>query len=253
MIASQLKSGDERIVLLDEAHNVFLRTVDGYDAYEALVRLVNHTSDKVFWVLVFNAFSWAFINESRKRIHYFRRLLRLPSWGQDEIQDLIVKRNKKSGFEIVFDEMLLDENRSLSGQFEVVEGADGFFRLLWETSRGNPRVATHLWLKSLTPLGENKLNVGLFGESSSEELVKMDRELLFTLAAVCQHENLSVAELKEVLNVSLDFAGFAVRYLTEYNLLEPKHTDQRRMTLAPHYYPQILKILRQNHLIFESE
>ncbi|MBN1654005.1 MAG: AAA family ATPase [Deltaproteobacteria bacterium] len=252
MIAARINSGERRVVLLDEAHNVFLRTVDGYDAYEALVRLVNFTSDKIFWVLVFNAFSWAFINQSRKQVHYFRQLLYLPSWSRDEIQELIVRRNKKSGFEISFDEILLDRDRSQTGDFEVIDSAEGFFRLLWEASRGNPRVATYLWLNSLTALNDKRLRVGLFSEKSLQEHVKTDRELLFTLAAICQHENLSVAELQEVLNVHLDFAAFAIRYLTEYNLLEPKHTDPKRSTLSPEYYPQIIKLLRQNHLIFEK-
>jgi len=251
VIASQLNSGDERVVLLDEAHNVFLRTVDGYHAYEALVRLVNFTSDKIFWLLVFNTFAWAFINQSRKRIHYFRKLMFLPSWSQDEIQDLIVRRNRKSGFEVVFDEVLLDQDRSRSGDFEVIDSADGYFRLLWEASGGNPRVATHLWTNSLKPTGDGKLKVGLFIEKNLEEQIDMDREILFTLAAFCQHENLSVAELQEVLNTPLDFAAFAVRYLSEYNIIEPKHTDPKRNTLAPNFYTQVIKVLKKNHLIFE--
>ena len=109
--------------------------------------------------------------------------------------------------EIEFDEMLLDETRSTTGNFEVIDGADGFFRLLWEASLGNPRVATHLWLEALRPLSNTSISVGLFSEPSTSEIARIDKELLFTLAAVCQHENLSVAELREVINVSADFAG----------------------------------------------
>ena len=81
----------------------------------------------------------------------------------------------------------------------------------------------------------------------------MDPELLFALAAICQHENLSVDELRQVLNVPLDFAGFAVRFLNDYGYTEPKHTDPRRVTLAPRYYPQILRLLRDRHLLYEKE
>ena len=186
------------------------------------------------------------------REHYFRRLLRLPPWDKSELQELIARRNRQSGFAITFDEVLLDAEHSATGQFEVINGADGFFRLLWEASRGNPRLANYLWLNSLRPQGGNKIRVGLFRQSVTEELQDMDRDVLFALAAICQHENLSVAELKEVLNVPLDFAGFAVRYLSEYNLIEPKHTDPKRITLAPGFYVHVLKELRQNHLIFEE-
>lgn len=250
-LASVLNKGEERVILVDEGHNVFLRTIDGYDAYESLIRLVNVTSQNVFWVLVFNTFSFAFLNTSRNRLHYFRKLHYLPTWSRDDLLDLISKRNSQTGFEVEFDEMLLDANRSSSGDFEVIEGAEGFFRLLWENSGGNPRVATCLWLDALTAIGDQKIKVGIFSESLATELSKMDKELLYTLSALLQHENLSVAELREVLNVSIDFANFAIRFLTEYGLVTPKHTDVRRHTLAARFYPQVIKMLRSHHLLYE--
>ncbi|MBN2718002.1 MAG: AAA family ATPase [Deltaproteobacteria bacterium] len=252
-IAAQLNQGDERVILIDEGHNVFLRTIDGYEAYEALIRLVNVTAQNVFWVLVFNTFSFAFLNASRNRLHYFRKLHFLPTWTRDDLTELISKRNRQTGFDVEFDELLLDANRSSSGDFEVIEGAEGFFRLLWENSGGNPRVATCLWLDALTALGDNKIRVGIFSETLATELSKMDTELLYALAAICQHENLSVSELREALNVTIDFANFAIRFLTEYGLVEPKHTDARRHTLAPRFYPQVIRLLRSHHLLYEKE
>ena len=64
-LSELIGSGDERVVILDEAHNIFLREVDGYAAYDTLVDLVNTTSTSVFWILVFNSFTWSFLNESR--------------------------------------------------------------------------------------------------------------------------------------------------------------------------------------------
>ena len=252
-IAAHLNQGEERVILIDEGHNVFLRTIDGYDAYESLIRLVNVTSQNVFWVLVFNSFSFAFLNASRNRLHYFRKLHSLPTWTRDELLELISRRNRQTGFDVEFDEVLLDANRSSTGDFEVIEGAEGFFRLLWENSGGNPRVATCLWLDALTALGENRIRVGIFSETLATDLSKMDTELLYALAAICQHENLSVAELRDALNVSVDFANFAIRFLTEYGLVEPKHTDARRHTLAPRFYPQVLRLLRGHHLLYEKE
>ena len=99
-LAAELRDGPERVVVIDEAHNVFLRCVDGYAAYDALVELVNETSSNVFWVLVFNAFTWQFLNEARGRIHYFRKLVTVPAWSADELQSLIKLRNRATGFEL---------------------------------------------------------------------------------------------------------------------------------------------------------
>lgn len=252
-LAAKLREGGDQVVLLDEAHNVFLRTVDGFRAVEALGRLVNFTSENVFWVLVFNTHAWNFVSRASRHARIFRQVLRLPAWTQDEIEELIVRRNERAGLEIEFDEVLLDAEQSSTGGFELVASADGFFRLLWEVSHGNPRVATYLWLQALTPITERKLRVGLIREEPAAVLEKMDPDLLFALAAIAQHENLSYDELRQALNVSVDEAAHAGRFLGEHGFLEPKHNDPRRMTLAPRFHRQVLRALRANHLLFEEE
>ncbi len=245
-----LNVGPERVVLIDEAHNVFLRTVGGYRAYDALIDVVNATSSRIFWIILFNSFTWRFLNESRSRLHFFRKLIEVPSWSSDELRDLIRRRNKQTGFDVEFDEMLLTGERGSEG-LELVEGADGYFRLLRETSGGNPRIATRLWLSSLTVVGEKKLRVSAFREPSSTALGKMSDELLFALAAIAQHENLSTDELRRVLNVSEGIARFAMRYLVEAELIVGKEESPDRFTLAAGLYRQTLRALRQKHLLFE--
>ena len=246
-----LCAGPERVVLLDECHNTFLRTVGGFEAYEALVELVNATSKQVFWVLLFNSFTWRFLNDSRSRQHYFRRLLEVPAWSADEIRELIRRRNNQTGFEVEFDEALLSGERAGSGQLELIEGADGYFRLLRETSGGNPRIATRLWLSSLSVVGEKKLRVQTFREPVSQALSGLSDELLFALAAISQHENLSTDELRRVLNVPEGLARFAVQYLGEAGLVTPKDGSKDRVTLSAPYYRQTLRALRNKHLLFE--
>ena len=243
--------GPERVVLMDEAHNVFLRAIGGFKAFDALVKLVNATSDKVFWALVFNRYSWTFINQTRKRVHYFRRLLQVPSWSPEELQRLIASRNMRTGYEIEFDEMLLDTPAAGQGGFRLVASAEGYFRLLGEARRGNPRVATYIWLQCLEVIGDKRLKVRLFSDNSNEMLEKLDSELLFVLAAVCQHENLSAEDLATCINVPYDFADFAIRFLTEGGLLETKGLDPGRTTLSPRHYISVLNALRGKHLLFE--
>lgn len=248
-VAALLNAGDDRVILLDEAHNVFLRTIDGYRGFEALVQLVNATSKKVFWVLVFNSFAWQFLNESRRRVHYFRRLLRVPAWSGDEIRDLIGRRNQHAGVAIEFDEMLLDEQGAAAGDFELVESADSYFRLLREASEGIPRIALYLWLDSLDAQTDRLLRVRLFHEPPLEQLAGLTDDLLFVLAAVVQHENLTVEDLGRAMNFNPAFASFALQYLSEYGVLEPKLRDPLRLTLSPRYYRQTLRLLRNKHLL----
>ena len=246
-----LCAGPERVVILDEAHNIFLRTVGGFEAYDALLELVNSTSKQIFWIVIFNNFTWRFLSESRSRQHYFRRLLEMPAWSDEELRELIQRRHRQTGYEVEFDDALISGERSGSGRLELVEGAEGYFRLLRETSGGNPRIATRLWLSSLSVIGEKKLGVGAFREPSSDKLAKLSDDLCFALAAICQHENLSSDELRRVLNVPEGIASFAVQYLSEAGFVVSKDGSADRVTLSAPYYRQVLRTLRNKHLLFE--
>ncbi len=252
-LARHFNGQEPQVVLLDEAHNIFLRTVDGFRAVDALVSLVDATSDKVFWVLVFNSYSWSFLTKANRHVRAFRRVLKLPPWSQAELKELVARRNDRSGLTVEFDEVLLDAETSSTGGFELIDSADGFFRLLWEASRGNPRVATYLWLNALTTVSAKRVRVGLIREENSDFLAGLDAVMLFVLASMTQHENLSFEELGRALNVSGDEAVHAGRYLLEYGLLEPKHTDANRFTLAPRFHQQVLRTLRVRHLLYMEE
>ena len=252
-LARHLNEGPEQVVLLDEAHNIFLRTVDGFKPAQTLSSLVDFTSDKVFWVMVFNRFSWAFLSKTGHHVSAFRKQLYLPRWSRTELQKLVAARNERSGVTVMFDEILLDAESSSTGGFELISSAEGFFRLLFEASRGNPRVATYLWLGALSPVDDNRIRVGLIREASVDPILRMADDMLFALAAVAQHENLSVNELHLALGVPLDEAVQTGRYLLEYGFVEPKHSDPRRLTLAPRFHQQVLKVLQMKNLLFQEE
>ncbi len=253
VLARHLNDGPERVVLLDEAHNVFLRVVDGFQPVDALVSLVDFTSKKVFWVLVFNKYSWAFLTRANRHVQSFRKQLRLAPWSQAELQDLVARRNKRSGIAVEFDEVLLDAESSSTGGFELISSAEGFFRLLFETSRGNPRTATYLWLKALTRISDQRLRAGLIREEPVDTVSKLDTELLFALASFAQHENLSFGELHQALHISLDEAAQAGRFLLECGILEQKHSDPTRMTLSPRFHHQVLKVLKDKNLLYTED
>lgn len=251
-LVTRLREGEDRVIVLDEVHNIFLRTVDGYRAYDALVTLVNATATRVFWIVVFNNLTWQFLNESRGRVHFFRRILTVGNWTPDEIERLIRVRHEQTDFSLRFDERLLSDSDVGTGEsLEVVEGPSGYFRLLWEASGGNPRVATHLWLSALRPLSDGRLGVGLFRQPDRDVLTGLQTDLIFCLAAIIQHENLTTDELSRVVNMTPAFTDFAIRFLSEAGLIELKRESDERYTLAPLYYRAVLRALRSRHLLFD--
>ncbi len=46
---------------------------------------------------------------------------------------------------------------------QIVRTSRGYFRMLWDFTDGNPRLATHFWLRSLVPDDEkNRVRVHLW-------------------------------------------------------------------------------------------
>ncbi len=250
-LVRRLSEGPDRVVLLDEVHNVFLRTIDGYRGFDALVRLVNQTSEKVFWVLVFNQFAWQFLNESRKRTRYFRRLLELKDWSAAELQDLISRRNQRSGYTVEFDEDIVDHGKNDTQDLRLVEGGESFFRLLRERSGGNPRIATYYWLESLVPAGDHALRVVLIRPPELSHDGGLTDEMMFVVASAFQHENLSAQDLSKALRLKPEAASFTLQFLREREIFELKEGATDRVSVGPKYYRSVLEMLRAKHLLFE--
>ena len=248
-LAEWLNEGPERAVIVDDAHLSFLRTVDGYRGFDALVQLVNGTGDRVFWILAFNDYAWAFLNAAHGGRAYFRRVQPMKRWTSHELRDLIGRRTKKAGYELAFDESLMDDDRSDGREIRLIEGADGFFRLLWEASQGNPRAATSLWLNSLVPQQGKRLRVQLFSSPRLAALDGASDDVLFALAAIAWHENLNEAELQATLNVDATFARFALRFLTEYEVVGSKFGAEDRYTLRVAHYGNVVQTLKARNLL----
>ncbi len=251
-LAEALNEGPERAVLIDDAHLAFLRVVDGYRGFDTLVQLVNRTGDRVFWLLSFNDFAWSFLNAAHGGRAYFRRMQRMKRWSADELRDLLGRRTRKAGYELEFDEQLLDDERVDAGGIRLIEGAEGFFRLLWESSRGNPRAATWQWLRALTVVGEKLLRVRLFSSGKTDALNRASDDVFFALAAIAQHENLDQSELQATLNVDPSFASFALRYLMEYGIVGAKTGASSRYTLKMRYYWDVVQALEARNLLFRE-
>ncbi|MEL6761284.1 MAG: hypothetical protein AAFP04_12910, partial [Myxococcota bacterium] len=223
---------------------------DGYRGFDALVRLVNVSGERVFWILSFNDFAWSFLNAAHGGRAYFRQVRRIKRWSSDELRDLIARRSRKAGYELEFDEQLLDDDRIAGEGIRLIEGADGFFRLLWESSRGNPRVATSMWLRSLTGTGEKVLRVGLFASGRTDVLSDAGDDVFFALAAITQHENLTTEELQETLNVDPSFAAFVLTFLRERQVIGPKFGAADRHTVKVRHYWNVVQTLRSRNLLY---
>ena len=238
------------VVAIDNCHNLFLRNVGGFDGWEAFIRIVNETCHNVLWVLAFNQAAWDYLHNTSGRVHYFRRVLQLPPWSEDEIRRLVMMRTRRARYRVSFSDLVVTELEGASVSAQIGRTSQGYFRLLWDFTGGNPRLSSHFWLDSLVPDGPRSLRVHLFATPPIEQLEKLPDDIIFVLTAITEHENLSIDETARTTNLPHDFCAFACRFCLESGFLV-LDKETRRMRLSMRWQRSILRFLKRKHLLRE--
>lgn len=219
------KSLEKKLVLvIDEAQNVFLSETGGFNAYYALVNIVNYNTENIFWLLSFNKYSWLFLDRAFGRTQYFRNVFEVKGWTDLSIKELIMKRHKKSRYRLSYD-LLINATRSQDeiDRYSSIESK--FFKLLWELSRGNPRLALYLWLTALSRRGLSSFNVNIPKEYDASLFDNISDDLLFVLSHIFKHENLSAKELERTTDLPHGVVRNSIKLGLEKKML---YRDERR-------------------------
>ncbi|SME94738.1 AAA family ATPase [Pseudobacteriovorax antillogorgiicola] len=236
------------IIFLDNAHNLFLGEVGGFVALKALIDLVNLDSKNIFWCVSFNEFSWSYLKGVLGNAEYFRTEVYLNGWSDLSIRKLIMSRHSLSKYKLSFDRLVLALRNTTTQTGAIEYAEEQFFRLLWEQSRGNPRVALHLWVRSLTLLRKDNLKVNLPERIKTDRLKTMDDNVWFILAAVTNHENASRGEIADATNLNLGTVNHAIKLVLEERFLHRDH--QRRYRLGLTFQHDLIKSLKEKNFIY---
>ena len=247
--AALVKEDEHRqptLVVLDEAQNFFLAQLGGLEGWRTVLNLVNARLDNVFWVLLINNQSWAYLCNVFGREYQFRNVIRVKHWGQTDIRSLILSRNHLSNFQLRYDEVLLSSRGPEAGNLRNAE--QRYFSLLWDASRGNPMVALRLFLTSVKVKGR-QVTVGLPNPPSASLLDGMGDNSLFVYAAIATHETLTSHEITAVTHLPENIVRYALKGGFDAGFL---HKDEdSRYRLVPLWYQQVISYLTRKNLLNE--
>ena len=245
LLAKYDQQGKPTIILVDEAQNLFLGRVNGFQPVKTLVDLTNKKTDNILWILAFNEQSWTFMSGALGPTQYFRSVIRLSPWNDDEIRRLILDRHSKT-------DLPLRYNRSLFGGSSSRENAatteEQFFSLLREESLGNPRLALQLWLRSLRYKSNKFLEVNLPERRALGSLSDSADDVLFVWATVVRHGNLSLREATETTNLNLSQASHALKIGLENELLCQRADGRYQVSIDRQY--ELYDLLKRRNFIY---
>lgn len=231
---------EKTLVLVDEAHNLFLATPGGFDGYRAFMDLVNAPSRNLFWCVAFNRRSWNYLAGVFAGGESFHNAIEVPPLSDETIERLILARHQRTSYDLAYDAIIRATQVSDEvGAANRVEAQ--FFRLLWGQSRGNPRAAIVLWTGALTALPSGRLKVGVPRFQPVKSLEHLGDDAWFVYAAVLRHENLSADEAVVATHLRAPVVRDALRNGVESHAIARGADGRYRVTPeAQTYLTQLL-------------
>ena len=234
------------LIIVDDAHHLFISQVDGLTAFRTFLGVISLDTENLFWVVAFNQFAFSYLKGVIGFTQHFRTEVVLGKWSSESIHGLLKSRHELSKYKISYESI---------GQYALLSDADDvkskmeyqFYNIIWEQAAGNPRVAMRLWLSSLTKSKFKTLQVSLPERISNEQLMRLDDNAWFVLAAITRHRCLSKKETSEACNFPMPVVSHALIVALDGGIVVK--TSNRRYQLSFLYQNDIIKNLKMKNFI----
>jgi len=245
---AELDSKKKTLVIVDDAHNLFLSELGGFEGYKRFLDIINQGDKDTFWCVAYNKRAWKFLDYVLDRNQFYRNIVELSRFSDVDIQNMIMTRHQQSGFELEFDEMILAASKSdfLTGSMHA---ETQFFTLLWGLAKGNPRTALSLWKASVSMVSPRKIIVGIPKPLVLRGLNSLNEGDFFVYGAILTHENLSVSEAVRTTNLPAGIVRNALKVGEDIDALEKSQDGRYRVN--PLAQSRLIHFLLEKNIVYE--
>jgi len=208
-LVQTINAGGRRIVILEGCHNLYLRQINGFDAFRLFLSLITQTNLKILWILSMDYYAWRYLMPVVPiDMLCFDYVINVQPMEKENIREAILTRHNDSGYQLRY--LANDELRNklrIQSKKNVTERQlrkaleDDFFDTLSSASNGNLSAVIFYWLNSLRFTG-NDIEVTPLKLPEFQFLSDLSIEQSFALLAIIEHENLTADELATVLDIS---------------------------------------------------
>ncbi|HPI93252.1 MAG TPA: hypothetical protein PK350_08980 [Deltaproteobacteria bacterium] len=245
-LSSWLHNGEKRLIVVDDLHLWFLRSINALEALRTFNSLVELTGDRVFWLCSFSNYPYRYYSWASRDNAVFRTVVRLSAWPENTIETLLKKRTDLTGWRLSFDDLLLEEAENYPAKANPVDTAKDYNRLVWDLSLGSPRAAIQYWVSSLSVDEGGVAHVQFFKRPDGSLLDRLNERDRFILACIVWHEQVTVPEITSMLRFPSVTCRDAVLRLKETGILRSRG-DYERVTAQ--WWPEVVRYLKRKHLV----
>jgi hypothetical protein len=195
----------QRILIMEDLQNLFIRTVDGFDILERFLLFISRTHKRIYWIVSCSLYSWQYLDKVIQISKYFKRTIVLGQLSKADIENIILKRHRVSGYKLHFEipQKLMSSRRfrKQTSERELQAHCKNLlFEQLDELGAGNITVTMLFWLSAIKRIEKDTLILSPLIEIDYTVFYRFSPEELFTLSALIQHDALNAEEHAEIFH-----------------------------------------------------
>ncbi|WP_340105054.1 AAA family ATPase [Rhodohalobacter sp. 8-1] len=240
------------VIVVENLQNAFIRNINGFKAIEAFWVIMSSTMDELFWIVSCSRYSWDFFIKIANADQYFSHITYTDRLDEEEIREAIMTRHKSSGYELYFEP---DESIKNSRAYKKLLGDEKesqelirnqYFSKLYKVCEGNTSIAMIFWLQSIKEIDKQRFVFQPLEITDIDKLEVPSTEVLFTLAALVQHDMLDREQVAHALHQSVADSSLMLARLKTKGIIYEGSTGYKLNHLV---YRQIIRMLKRKNII----
>ena len=243
-LADFISTLSDKIVIVDGIQRMFMRKVNGFECLRRFLSLVVNTDEKIFWICSVSKIAFNYLNKTVALSEHFDYIIDLDNLKGNDIREIIMKRNRLSGYGITFLNPLEGKEKDADADQEELE--EIFFIELDKAAGSNIGLSLVYWLQSVDSIGDEGIKVRKFSLPDLDFLDNLPARKASVLLLVVMHGKLSEDYHALVCNSSLEESAGLLSLMKEDSILVQQG---EYFALNGILYRHVVKLLKNRNLI----
>lgn len=246
------KRRSRSILIVENIHNIFIRNIHGFEAIESFWIIMASTRNKLYWLTTCSTFAWNYYVKVFGADQYYSHIVRSDNLNREMLEKSILTRHKATGYELKFEPGSATQRsrtfrKIVSGEAEKQAYLqEQYFNRLDKIAEGNLSIAMIFWMQSIKEFDDKSVKQLPTEVADLDKLEVPSREVLFTLAAMVLHENLTEEELSMSLHQDISESRLMLARLKSKGIAQSTEDGYKLNHLV---YRQVVRLLKRRNII----
>ncbi len=241
----------KQIFIVENLQYLFIRSVHGFKTLERFLLFISRTNEHIYWLITCTIYSWTYLDKVINLSKYFRRVVLLENLPLEEMESIVLKRHRVSGYRLTFS---VPEEISGSRKYRKLsleEERQGylqknFFRDLNDFSSGNVTITLLFWLRAIQEVTKEQITVHPIINFDFSFLHQLPSDELFAMAAFMQHENLDSEHFSLIFRQNPEKSSLLLSRLYNSGILLK---NSRGFYIHPFLYRAVVRTLKLKNIL----